>query len=80
MSVLVALANGETYSRDDADGTQVAYQILESGVLAILLKPADEDLAIAREFSPGGYLWVEGKRFLGDAGKLAGADGIVSFD
>ena len=39
MSVVVALAAGGMYRNDDEDGTQVAYKVLENGVLAVLAKP-----------------------------------------
>ena len=79
MSVLVALAAGGMYSNDDEDGAQVAYKILGNGILAVLVKPVGGELTILREFSPAGYAWVEGKRFLGDVDRLAGSDGIVVF-
>ncbi len=79
MSVVVALAAGGMYRNDDEDGAQVAYKILGNGALAILVKPVGGELTILREFSPAGYAWVEGKRFLGDVERLGGTDGIVMF-
>ncbi|GAA1495764.1 hypothetical protein [Paeniglutamicibacter kerguelensis] len=79
MSVVVALATGEKYRNDDEEGSQVAYKILDNGALAVVVKPVGGELAILREFSPAGYAWVEGKRFLGDVERLAGTDGIVVF-
>ncbi|MGL3804927.1 hypothetical protein ACSYDW_02420 [Paeniglutamicibacter sp. R2-26] len=79
MSVVVALATGGMYRKNDEEGFQVAYKILGNGVLAVLVKPAGGELAILREFSPAGYAWVEGKRFLGEVDRLGGTGGIVVF-
>ena len=74
MSVVVALAAGGMYRNDDEDGAQVAYKILGNGTLAILVKPVGGELTILREFSPAGYAWVEGKRFLGVVAGWRGTD------
>ena len=79
MAVVVHLHDGSQYKVDDEDGGQTAYNVSPSGSLAIIIKPADSSVVIRREFSPSGYVWVEGKRFGGDLGKQSGIDGKLEF-
>jgi hypothetical protein len=74
MSVMVLLPDPmkkpvpDTFS-DATDST--AYRVLDSGVLQVL-KQIERRWYIWREFSPIGWIHVEGTRYLSDTGKLDG--------
>lgn len=76
MAVLVTgLNESKRHFDDDEDGLH-SYAVTDAGVLRVLLKQPDGDWLVLFEFSPSGWVDVQGTRYLGSKlDKMPGADG-----